>query len=107
MNDPETLATSFAAALATSTGKSLVDWVKRRMNSDAAEAAQVLAADPDNERATDALTNIMRKELVDSPSLSDEIQSLLDQFGVDYARQVASASGRSTIIQIQGNNNRL
>ncbi len=105
MNDPETLAMTFATAVATSAGNSLVDWVKRRFNSDAAEAAHTLAADPDNDSSKNILANILRKELEGSPSLVDELHSLLDQSGVDYARQTANSSGGSTIIQIQGNNN--
>ena len=97
MNDPETLAMPFATAVATSAGKSLVDWVKRRFNSD--------AADPDNDSAKNILANILRKELEGSPSLIGELHYLLDQAGVDYARQTANSSGGSTIIQIQGNNN--
>ena len=106
MNDPETMATTLAAAIATSAGKSLVDWVKRRLDSDAAEAADTLAAAPDNDSAKNVLANILKNEFVSSPALSEELQTLLDQAAVDYAPQIASSSGGSTIIQIQGNNNR-
>lgn len=107
MNDPETMAATIAAAVATSAGKTLVDWVKRRFNSDAAEAARMLAADPTNQSAKNVLADILRNESVSSPAFSDELQSLLDQAGVDYAAQIASSGKASTIIQIQGNNNRI
>ena len=107
MNTPESLAITFAAAVATSAGKSLVDWVKSRFNSDAAKAAQTLATDPDDDRAMQTLVETLETELGNSPSLAEELRRLLDQVEPGYAPQTGSAGGGSTIIQIQGNNNRI
>ena len=107
MNTPESLAITFATAVATSAGKSLVDWVKGRFNSDAAEAAHTLATDPEDDSAMQTLVEILETELGNSPSLTEELRRLLDQVEPGYASQTGSAGGGSTIIQIQGNNNRI
>ena len=100
MNDYETLAMAFATTVATGAGKKLIDWLKGHFDSNAAEAADTLVADPDNDSAKRILTDILQAELVKCPSL-------LDQVGVDYAPQTSTVSDGSTNIQIQGNNNRL
>ena len=107
MNTPESLAIAFATAVATSAGKSLVDWVKGRFNSDAAEAAHTLATDPEDDSAMQTLVETLETELGNSPSLAEELRRLLDQVEPGYAPQTGSAGGGSTIIQIQGNNNRI
>ena len=107
MTTPESLAIAFATTVATSAGKSLVDWVKGRFNSDAAEAAHTLATDPEDDSAMQTLVETLEKELGNSPSLAEELRLLLDQVEPGYAPQTGSAGDGSTIIQIQGNNNRI
>ena len=107
MNDYETLAMAFATTVATGAGEKLIDWLKGHFDSNAAEAADTLVADPDNDSAKRILADILQAELVNCPSLIDELRSLLDQVGVDYAPQTSTVSDGSTNIQIQGNNNRL
>ena len=107
MNDYETLAMAFATTVATGAGEKLIDWLKGHFDSNAAEAADTLVADPDNDSAKRILADILQAELVKYPSLIDELRSLLDQVGVDYAPQTSTVSDGSTNIRIQGNNNRL
>ena len=107
MNDYGTLAMAFATTVATGAGKKLIDWLKGHFDSNAAEAAGTLVADPDNDSAKRILADILQAELGKCPSLIDELRSLLDQVGVDYAPQTSTVSDGSTNIQIQGNNNRL
>ena len=106
MNEYETLAMAFATTVVTGAGKRLVDWLKGHFESNAAEAADTLVADPDNHSAKRTLANILQVELEKRPSLTDELRSLLEQVGADYAPQTSTVSGGSTNIQIQGNNNR-
>ena len=107
MNDYETLAMAFATTVATGAGKKLIDWLKGHFDPNAAEAADTLVADPDNDSAKRILADVLQAELVKRPSLIDELRSLLDQAGVDYAPQTSTVSDGSTNIQIQGNHNRL
>ena len=107
MNDYETLAMAFATTVATGAGKKLIDWLKGHFDPNAAEAADTLVADADNDSAKRILADVLQAELVKRPSLIDELRSLLDQVGVDYAPQTSTVSDGSTNIQIQGNNNRL
>ena len=100
-----TLAMAFATTIASGAGKQLIDWLKRHFDSNVAEAADTLIADPDNDSAKRILANILQMELDKRPSLTDELRSLLDQVGADYAPQTSTVSGGSTNIQIQGNNN--
>ena len=103
MNDYETLAMAFA----TGAGEKLIDWLKGHFDSNAAEAADTLVADPDSDSAKRILADTLQAELVKRPSLIDELRSLLDQVGFDYAPQTSTVRDGSTNIQIQGNNNRL
>ena len=105
MSDYGTLALAFATAVAGGAGKRLIDWLKRHFDSNAAEAADTLVADPDNDNAKTILANLLEMELEKRPSLTDELRSLLNQVGSDYAPQTSNVSGRSTNIQIQVNNN--
>ena len=105
MIDYGTLAMAFATAVASGAGKQLIDWLKRHFDSSAAEAADTLVADPDNDSAKRILANLLQMELGKRPYLTDELRSLLDQVGADYAPQTSTVSGGSTNIQIQGNNN--
>lgn len=105
MIDYGTLAMAFATAVASGAGKQLIDWLKRHFVSNAAEAADNLVADPDNDSAKRILANLLQMELEKRPYLTDELRSLLDQVGADYAPQTSTVSGGSTNIQIQGNNN--
>ena len=105
MTDYGTLALAFATAVAGGAGKRLIDWLKRHFDSNAAEAADTLVADPDNDSAKTILANLLEMELEKRPSLTDELRSLLNQVGSDYAPQTSNVSGGSTNIQIQGNNN--
>lgn len=105
MIDYGTLAMAFATAVASGVGKKLIDWLKQHFDSNAAEAADIIVADPDNDSAKRTLANLLRIELEKRPSLSDELRSLLDQVGADYAPQISVVSGGSTSVQIQGNNN--
>ena len=105
MIDYGTLAMAFATAVATGAGKKVIDWLKRHFDSNAAEAADTLVADPDNDSAKTILANLLQIELGNRPFLTDELCSLLDQVGSDYAPQTSTVSGGSTNIQIQGNNN--
>ena len=107
MIDYGTLAMAFATTVATGAGKRLIDWLKRHFDSNAAEAADTLVADPDNDSAKRILANILQMELEKRPSLTDELRSLLDQVGADHAPQTSTVSGGGTNIQIQGNNNRI
>ena len=107
MNDYETLAMAFATTVATGAGKKLIDWLKGHFDSNAAEASDTLVADPDSDSAKRFLADTLRAELVERPFLVDELRSLLDQVGVDYAPQTSTVRDGSTNIQIQGNNNRL
>ena len=77
MNTAESLAIAFATAVATSAGKSLVDWVKDRFNSDAAKAAHTLATDPEDDIAMQTLVETLETELGNSPSLAEELRGLL------------------------------
>ena len=106
MIDYGTLAMAFATTVATGTGKTLMDWMKRHFDSNVAEAADTLVADSDNDSAKRTLANLLQIELQRRPCLTDELRSLLDQVGADYAPQTSTVSGGSTNIQIQGNNNR-
>ena len=105
MIDPGPLAMTFATIVATGAGKMLIDWLKSHFDSNAAEAADTLVADPDNDSAKRILANILQMELGKRPCLTDELRALLDQIGADYAPQTSTVSGGSTNIQIQGNNN--
>ena len=105
MIDPGPLAMTFATIVATGASKMLIDWLKRHFDSNAAEAADTLVADPDNDSAKRILANILQMEFEKRPSLTDELRSLLDQVGSDYAPQTSTVGGGSTNIQIQGNNN--
>ena len=105
MTDYGTLALAFATAVAGGAGKRLIDWLKRHFESNAVEAADTLFADPDNDSAKTILANLLEMELEKRPSLTDELRSLLNQVGSDYALQTSNVSGGSTNIQIQGNNN--
>ena len=106
MNDPESLAMALATTIATGAGKTLIGWLKRQFSSNAAKAADTLAADPDNDNAKKILAGILKSELEKSRSLADELRVLLDQVGANYAPQTSTVSGGSTNIQIQGDNNR-
>ena len=106
MSDVEALAMSFATTVATGAGKAVIDWLKLRLSSSTAEAADTLAADPDNSSAKKILADNLKMALEECPSLIDELRTLLDQAGASYAPQQSTASGRSAIVQIQGNNNR-
>lgn len=105
MTDYGTLALAFATAVAGGAGKRLIDWLKRHFDSNAAEAANTLFADPGNDSAKTILANLLEMELEKRPFLTDELGSLLNQVGSDYAPQTSNVSGGSTNIQIQGNNN--
>ena len=105
MVDYGAMALAFATAVAGGAGKQLIDWLKRHFDSNAAEAADTLVADPDNDSAKTILVNLLEMELEKRPSLTDELRSLLNQVGSDYAPQTSNVSGGSTNIQIQGNNN--
>ena len=105
MTDYGTLAMAFATAVASGAGKQLIDWLKRHFDSSAAEVADTLVADPDNDSGKTILANLLQMELGKRPSLTDELRSLLNQVGSDYAPQTSNVSGGSTNIQIQGNNN--
>ena len=105
MSDPETLAKTVAKTVATAAGKTLTDWLKGHFNSDIAKATDTLVADPDNDSAKTNLANLLQKEIGKSPSLTDELRSILNQVVPGYAPQTSTTSGGSTNIQIQGNNN--
>ena len=107
MIDYGTLAMAFANTVITEAGKSLIDWVKRHLDSNVAEAADTLVADSDNDSAKKILVNLLQMELQKRPYLTDELHSLLVQVGADFAPQTSTVSGGSTNIQIQGNNNRI
>ena len=85
----------------------LIDWLKRHFDSNVAEAADTIAAETDNDNAKRILANLLQIELEKRPCLTDELRSLLDEVGADYAPQTSKVSGGSTSIQIQGNNNRI
>lgn len=106
MIDYGPLAMAFATAIASGAGKQLLDWLKSRFDSKAVEAADTLVADPDNDSAKGKLADLLQTELGKRPYLTDELRSLLDLVGSDYAPQTSTVSGGSTNIQIQGNNNR-
>ena len=105
MIDYGTLAMAVATSVATQAGKQLIDWLKRHFDSNAADATDTLVADPDNDSAKRILANLLQMELKKRPYLTDELRSLLDRVGADYAPQTSTVSGGSTNIQIQGNNN--
>ena len=107
MIDYGNLAMAFATTVATGAGKKLIDWLKRHFDTDAAVAADAIIADPDNDSAKGTLANILQMELAKRPCLTDELLSLLEQVGADYAPQTSTVSGGSTNIQIQGNKNRI
>ena len=102
MIDYGSLAMAVATAIASGAGKQLIDWLKRRFDS---KAVDTLVADPNNDSAKEKLANLLQTELGKRPYLTDELRSLLDQVGADYAPQTSTVSGGSTNIQIQGNNN--
>ena len=62
-----TLAMAFATTVATGAGKKLIDWMKRHFDSNVAEAADTLVADPDNDSAKRILANILQIELGKTP----------------------------------------
>ena len=107
MIDPGPLAMTFATIVASGAGKQLIDWLQRHFGSNAAEAADTLVADPDNDSAKTILARFLQMELGKRPDLTDELSSLLDQVRADYAPQTSTVSGGSTNIQIQGNDNQI
>ena len=89
-------------------GRSLIDWIKRRLQSSKAviDGLDKVAASPDSVAARKILEGNLHEALEHSPRLAAELSELLQQAGVQYAKQSARARGGSTIKQIQGNNNR-
>ena len=106
MSDAEDWVLAIIKTVTAGAGRAVIEWLKRRLNSKTAKAADTLATDPNNGSAKKILTESLQMELEKCPSLAGELRTLLRQAGVNYAPQTSTASGGSTIIQIQGNNNR-
>ena len=110
MDDPETLATRVAATVVADIVKggsqALSQWLKRRCSRKTAEAVDTLATDPGAGGAKKVLEGSLEMDLKESPGLADELHSLLNQRPAVHGSQYATATGGSTITQIQGNDNR-
>ena len=112
MNDMEDLPAKAVAAFVTETVKAaagpIMEWMRRRVGSKTADAAEHLTADPGDGDARDALLRLLRRELEASPNLADELRDLLGATGARHAPQTANVTGdNATVVQIQGDKNRM
>ena len=109
--DLESLATKTVAILAAEIvkggGRALINWIKRRGSRRTAEAVDALAPHPDADGGKKALERSLQKDLEEWPELVEELREVVAHHRTGYASQHANASSGSTIIQIQGNDNRV
>jgi len=106
MTDTEDWAARIAVALGTKAGSAVIDWLRHR-SAQAADAAETLTANPDDDMAKTKLANSLELELASHPSLAAELRDLLDRAGTHYGAQNAKARDGGIVIQIQGNRNRV
>ena len=89
--------------------KSIGNVIKRRFksNGEMISAVDAVVADPQSAATAKVLKDHLQMELERSPSFVTELRCLIESGKQNnYASQSASAQAGSTIVQIQGNNNR-
>ena len=112
MIDVEDLAIQAVRLVASSamnkSGKWIGDWMKQRFKShkEVSQGVDKVAADPASIAAKKILEGHVHQMLEQYPHVAEELRTLLEQSGVQYAKQSARADAGSTVKQIQGNNNR-
>lgn len=90
-------------------GKSVGDFIRRRLksNREVISAVDAVVADPQSAAAVKVLEGHLQMELERSASFITELRCLLEsERQTNYASQSACAQAGSTIVQIQGNKNR-
>ena len=113
MNEIEDLAAQTVQWLGSPVVKDLAkpvwNFIRRRFKSNGKviSAVDAVVADPQSAAAAKVLKDHLQMELERSPSFITELRCLLEsERQNNYASQSASAQAGSTIVQIQGNNNR-
>ena len=111
MTNAEQLAVAVTAAVAVEMAKAtttmVIDWLKGNCGQKVTHAIERLAEDRTSGPARRMLEGRLRIELEESPLRAQRIRELLCEVGGNYAPLTATATGGSTVTQVQGNDNRV
>ena len=96
---------SIAGSAASAVAGKVSAWIKAKLSPAAGRAADALAEKPESKGAQRSLEGALLTELENNPTLAEELRALLAESGVSFGDQTATASGGSTVVQIQGQSN--
>jgi hypothetical protein len=92
--------------LAEGTAKALIEAIKRKLHSATArKALRELAATPDTADRQKSFSRQLNEMLTNDSKLEGELEAWLRVASPLIHRQTATASGKATVIQIQGSGN--
>ena len=103
----QTLATQAGREFAKGAFRKLVDFLKGRFGNDVAEKVDAVAQDGTDDRVAEALRGSICAALLRSPEFLPELRQILDAASTRYGPQEANVDGSGSVIQIQGNENKI